>query len=200
MSPQQHVRRYQRSTACFHSSRLGSAQDGPSCSAQLGSNSTGSKVCQQMAQVTYRYTSVCLCLSVCCQHYNSCGPTISERASGGIRGMGLSLLWYVPSKLPGRCIFPHPWATSLSLLGIISLYLSGLDPSRLLGGASRVQILGLPETGRVFLWLSCEGQAPVYFLVLSWFWESTWYGCTLQPVSDTPWDCVCCSSSAGVKM
>ena len=61
-------------------------------------------------------------------------------------------------------VFFQPQVTSVSMFRIVSLYITRQGPSRLMGGASSVLILGLPKTRRVFLWLSYEKKAPVCFL------------------------------------
>ena len=54
-------------------------------------------------------------------------------------------------------VFSHPQVTTLSLLGLFpSTQQCGASIS-LEGGASRVQVLGPLETGRVFLLLSHKG-------------------------------------------
>ena len=169
------------------SSRLGCTKDGPCCSVQLGFNNIRGMSANNPSH--WRICSVCLYVSTCCCLSLVIDLSVSKKSSAGIGGIRfLSVPWQVPFRLQGRW-----WVCSTSSSPLVSVC-SGLfpciqqggAPTRLSGGASRVPVLGLPETGRVFLWLSPKGRHQ------SVSWENTWYVCTLQPVSDTLLLCVCC--------
>ena len=73
----------------------------------------------------------------------------------------------ISGKMVG--MFSCAQATHLYLYLIISL--NSAEQSRLVGGASRVEIMGLCETRRVFLLLSYEEEEPVWCLGKYMEWQ-----------------------------
>ena len=168
------------------SSRLGFAQDHPSCSAQLGFNSTRSKGISTVTKVITGFSSVCLCLLVYYQPWTSHRLNCFWDGFWWDRGVWLlNLPWQVLFRLQGIwwVCSPDPKPLVWICLGLLPCTQQGWSPTSLWGGALKVQVLCLPETGRLFYVPPVRGKHQFI-----WVYDMA----VPYNQSDNPWVCICC--------